>query len=127
MKANNVLLLTGGVRRNDGPDPIHSQGIAIKSDQVGGVRHSNCYFALDPNQQSKSGERGANKGGRPPQSGRNVRMQVLTYVYVFAVWCVGTKLLRVVNRFEPNPLLAAVLQFLILAAGAAAIASRLMR
>jgi hypothetical protein len=36
-------------------------------------------------------------------------------------------LLRVVNRFEPNPLLATVLQFLILAVGAAAIASRLMR
>src|ERR1700722_18423845 len=40
--------------------------------------------------------------------------------------CVGTILVRVVNRFEPNPRLAAVLQFLILAVGAAAIASRLM-
>jgi hypothetical protein len=54
-------------------------------------------------------------------------MQVLTYVYVFAVWCVGTILLRVVSRFEPNPLLAFVLRFLIIAASAAAIASRFMR
>src|ERR1700734_70314 len=44
----------------------------------------------------------------------DVRMQVLTYIYVFTVWCVGTILLRVVNRFEPNPRLAAVLEFLIL-------------
>jgi hypothetical protein len=35
-------------------------------------------------------------------------MQVLTYIYVFTVWFVGSILLRVVNRFEPNPLLAAV-------------------
>ena len=54
-------------------------------------------------------------------------MRVLTYIYVFTVWCVGTILLRVVNRFELNRLLATVLQFLILAAGAAAIASRFMR
>jgi hypothetical protein len=54
-------------------------------------------------------------------------MHFLIYIYVFAVWCVGTILLGVVRRFEPNPLLAAVLQFLILAAGAAAIASRFMR
>jgi hypothetical protein len=54
-------------------------------------------------------------------------MQVLTYIYVFTVWFAGTTLLRVVSRFEPNPQLAAVLQFLILAAGAAAIASRFMR
>ena len=66
-------------------------------------------------------------GRRRGTRGGNLRMQVLTYIYVFTVSCVGTMLLRVVNRFEPNPLLAAVLQFLILAAGAAAIASRLMR
>jgi len=52
-------------------------------------------------------------------------MQVLTYIYVFTVWCVGTILLRVVNKFEPNPRLALALKFLIIASGAAAIASRL--
>ena len=54
-------------------------------------------------------------------------MQVLTYIYIFSVWFTGTLLLRVVNRFEPNPRLAAVLQFLIIATAAAAIASRFMR
>jgi hypothetical protein len=29
-------------------------------------------------------------------------MQVLTYIYIFSVWCVGTMLLRVVSRFEPK-------------------------
>jgi hypothetical protein len=53
-------------------------------------------------------------------------MQVLTYVYVFAVWFAGTMLLRVVSRFEPNPRLALVLKFLILAVSAAAIVSRFM-
>jgi hypothetical protein len=77
---------------------------------------------------------GGSQGKRFPRSGlccvkgppETVRMQALIYIYVFAVWCVGAILLRVVSRFEPNPLLAAVLQFLILAAGAAAIASRFM-
>jgi hypothetical protein len=46
-------------------------------------------------------------------------MQVLTYIYVFAVWCVATILLRVVSRFEPNARLAFVLRFLIIATGAA--------
>jgi hypothetical protein len=57
----------------------------------------------------------------------DVRMQALIYIYVFAVWCVATILLRVVSRFEPNPRLAFVLRFLIIATGAAAITSRLMR
>jgi hypothetical protein len=60
-----------------------------------------------------------------PLCGRNVRM--LVFIYVFSVWCVGTILLRVVNKFEPNPRLALVLKFLILAISAAAIVSRLMR
>jgi hypothetical protein len=54
-------------------------------------------------------------------------MQALIYIYVFTVWCVGTILLLVVRRFEPNPRLALVLRFLILAVAAAAITSRLMR
>jgi hypothetical protein len=53
-------------------------------------------------------------------------MQALIYIYVFSVWCVATILLRVVSRFEPNPRLAFVLRFLIIAVGAAAITSRLM-
>jgi hypothetical protein len=54
-------------------------------------------------------------------------MQVLTYIYVLSVWFVGTILLRVVSRFEPNPRLAFVLRFLIIATGVAAITNRLMR
>jgi hypothetical protein len=50
-------------------------------------------------------------------------MQAL--IYVFAIWCVATVLYVTVNEFEPNPRLATVLKFLILALGAAAIASRL--
>jgi hypothetical protein len=46
MEANNVLLLSAGMRRDDGPDPINSQGIAIKSDQVDGVRHSQLPLSL---------------------------------------------------------------------------------
>jgi hypothetical protein len=53
-------------------------------------------------------------------------MQGLIYIYIFAVWCVGVILLRVVSRFEPNPLLAFVLRFLSIATGAAAITNRLM-
>jgi hypothetical protein len=52
---------------------------------------------------------------------------MLVFIYVFSVRCVGTILLRVVNKFEPNPRLALVLKFLILAISAAAIVSRLMR
>ena len=52
-------------------------------------------------------------------------MQVLTYIYVFAVWCVATILLRVVNKFEPNRLLAYLLMFLILGVGVAAVARQL--
>jgi hypothetical protein len=51
---------------------------------------------------------------------------MLVYIYVFAVWFVATALLRIVSRFEPNPLLAFVLRFLIIATGATAIASRFM-
>ena len=63
-------------------------------------------------------------GGRPPQSGcpnagSHLHLHILRLVH-------GTLLLRVVNRFEPNPRLAAVLQFLIIATAAAAIASRFM-
>jgi hypothetical protein len=34
--STNVFLLAAGMRRDDGPDTIHSQRIAIKSDQVDG-------------------------------------------------------------------------------------------
>jgi hypothetical protein len=50
---------------------------------------------------------------------------MLALVYVFTIWCVATVLYVIVNEFEPNRRLAIVLQFLILAVSAAAIASRL--
>jgi hypothetical protein len=52
---------------------------------------------------------------------------MLTLFYVFTIWCVAAVLYVTVNEIEPNPRLAFVLKFLILAVGAAAIASRLMR
>jgi formate hydrogenlyase subunit 4 len=58
-----------------------------------------------------------------PPAGRNVLM--LALIYVFAIWCVATVLCVIVSNFEPNRRLAMVLQFLILAVCAAAIASRL--
>ena len=54
-------------------------------------------------------------------------MQLAEAIHIFSVWFTGTLLLRVVNRFEPNPRLAAVLQFLIIATGRCGIASRFMR
>jgi hypothetical protein len=51
---------------------------------------------------------------------------MLALIYVFTIWCVATVLYTIVNEFEPNRRLALVLQFLILAASAAAIARRLM-
>jgi hypothetical protein len=48
-------------------------------------------------------------------------------IYAFAIWCAAAILLAVVNRLEPNRRLAVVLQFLILAVGSAAFASRVMR
>jgi hypothetical protein len=50
---------------------------------------------------------------------------MLALIYMFAIWFVATVLYGIVNKFEPNPRLALVLKFLILAVGAAAIASRL--
>jgi hypothetical protein len=50
---------------------------------------------------------------------------MLALVYVFTIWCVATVLYVIVNEFEPNRRLAIVLQFLILAVSAAAIASQL--
>jgi hypothetical protein len=52
---------------------------------------------------------------------------MLALVYVFTIWCVATVLYVIVNEHEPNRRLALVLKLLILAAGAAAIASRFMR
>ena len=51
---------------------------------------------------------------------------MLALVYVFTIWFVATVLYGIVNKFEPNPRLALVLKFLILAVSAAAIASRMM-
>jgi hypothetical protein len=50
---------------------------------------------------------------------------MLALVYVFVIWCVATILYGIVNKHEPNPRLALALKFLIIASGAAAIASRL--
>jgi hypothetical protein len=80
MKANNVLLLTAGVRRNDGPDPIHSKGIAIKSDQVGGVRHSNCYFRSRPEPTIKV-RRKRREQGRKAAAERMSECKSLTFTY----------------------------------------------
>jgi hypothetical protein len=52
---------------------------------------------------------------------------MLALIYVLAIWCVATVLYVIVNEHESNRRLAIVLQFLILAVGAAAIVSRLMR
>ena len=52
---------------------------------------------------------------------------MLVFLLVFTIWCVATVLYVIVNEHERNRRLAIVLQFLILAAGAAAIASRFMR
>lgn len=46
-------------------------------------------------------------------------------IYMFAIWCVTTVLYVTVNNFEPNRRLAIALQFIILAVGTAAFASRL--
>jgi hypothetical protein len=51
---------------------------------------------------------------------------MLVFVYVFAILCAGSILFVNVNRFETNRRLALVLKLLILAVGAAAIATRLM-
>jgi hypothetical protein len=51
---------------------------------------------------------------------------MLALVYVFTIWCVATVLYVIVNELEPNRRLATVLQFLILAVGAAAIVRRLL-
>ena len=51
---------------------------------------------------------------------------MLALVYVFTIWCVATVLYVIVNELEPNRPLATVLQFLILAVGAAAIVRRLL-
>ena len=51
---------------------------------------------------------------------------MLAVVYVFTIWCVATVLYVIVNELEPNRRLAMVLQFLILAVGAAAIVRRLL-
>jgi hypothetical protein len=50
---------------------------------------------------------------------------MLALVYVFAIWCGATVLYGIVNKHEPNPRLALVLKFLILAVSAAAIVNRL--
>jgi hypothetical protein len=50
---------------------------------------------------------------------------MLVLIYMLAIWSVAGMLLLVVNRFEPNPLLAFVLRFLILIVAAAAITNRL--
>ncbi len=52
---------------------------------------------------------------------------MLALIYVLAIWCAATVLYTIVNEYEPNRRLAAVRQFFILAVGAAAVASRLMR
>jgi hypothetical protein len=51
---------------------------------------------------------------------------MLALVYMFTIWCVATVLYVIVNELEPNRRLATVLQFLILAVGAAAIVRRLI-
>jgi hypothetical protein len=50
---------------------------------------------------------------------------MLTLFYVFTIWCVAAILFVSVHEHEPNRRLALVLEFLILAVGAAAI-SRLL-
>jgi hypothetical protein len=55
--------------------------------------------------------------------GRNVRM--LVPIYALAICFLAAVLFVAINNFEPNPRLAFVLKFLILALSAAAIASRL--
>jgi hypothetical protein len=47
---------------------------------------------------------------------------MLALIYVRAIWSVATPLYVIVNNFAPDRRLAMVLQFLILAVGAAAIA-----
>jgi hypothetical protein len=52
---------------------------------------------------------------------------MLALIYVLTIWCAATVLYTIVNEYEPNRRIAAVLQFLILAVGAAAVTSRFMR
>ena len=49
-------------------------------------------------------------------------VRMLSLVYAFTIWCAATVLYAIVNELEPNRRLATVVQFLILAVGAAAIA-----
>ena len=51
---------------------------------------------------------------------------MLAFIYVLTICCVGAVLFVSVNRFEPNRRLALMLKLLVLAVGAAAIASRLL-
>jgi hypothetical protein len=58
---------------------------------------------------------------------RKANVLMLVLIYMLAIWSVAGMLLLVVNRFEPDPLLAFVLRFLVLIVAAAAITNRLMR
>ena len=49
----------------------------------------------------------------------------MTNLYVFAICLVAGALFTAVRKFEPNPRLAYVLVFLIIAVGAAAVARQL--
>jgi hypothetical protein len=51
---------------------------------------------------------------------------MLAFIYVFSIWVVAITLFVAVNEIEPNPRLALAFKFLIVFAGAAAIARRLM-
>jgi hypothetical protein len=50
---------------------------------------------------------------------------MLAFIYDFSIWVVATTLFVAVNEVEPNRRLALTLKFLIVLAGAAAIAGRL--
>ena len=64
-------------------------------------------------------------GNDEPEKLTAPRMLVL--IYMLTIWSVAGILLLVVNRFEPNPLLAFVLRLLVLTVATAAITNRLMR
>jgi hypothetical protein len=48
------------------------------------------------------------------------------FIYMPTLWCIGGTLILIVNMFEPNRQLAFVLEFVVLALGAAAIARRVL-
>ncbi len=44
MEANNVFLLTTGMRCDDGPDPVYLERLSIEDDAVDLLRHSDWHF-----------------------------------------------------------------------------------